>query len=458
MKRINVIFFITVILLVWSCNETTIKKSESVNIDIELLQKDTNSVKVLFKPEVGTSYYEYAIGKESDFANFENGTMDGIETIEGGEPEEVVFPSLFPNTIYAIYAKAYSKDGQSAGINVYKFSTKDARFRVESYYVMDDAAGFKLIFTNEYSSCRYYLGKSSDKENFINGTLECDVVSDIDEYYAVNYFNLNPDEEYVFFAIGKDRLGIETELFEVPIKTYATGECASMTLETDIDIYSGIYNMIPNDKCGKIVGCVLLDGVTTGYFSSWHNDPFAMFQAWEKSNWNGTSSAWNGETLKMNFITNTLLNENPIDVYAVIYDKDLVPVGIKFFEVKTPALNTSLEKPNPVAIEVSNITSSGATYKFSADKTVFGYMYETVEADWYDDFKENSSEWYETYLHDKFFSNGKYFHYGNESFVWTEKTGQTNFRYYAASAPMNANGPRAEGWGPITLVSYTTNK
>lgn len=458
MKRITLYLAFVAALSLWSCKEEVVNPGDVSGVNITLVEKDTVSAKIKFEPDAKSSYYEYAIGSESDYESFKNRTLEGIVKVDGGEPMEVVFPSLLPNTVYAVYAQSFTKDGNSAGVNIFKFATKDDRFDVQSYWTLDNAAGFKVIFPYEYYSCRYYLGTAADKDAFISGEIPGNTVSDIAGYHSVDYFDLTPESDYVFYAIGTDRLGINTELFEVPITTFASDACPNMTLETDIDIYYGEYRFIPNDKCGKIIGCILYDGTTDGYFLGWNDDPFAMFQTWETINWNGTTSAFGGETLEMNFITKELTNDNPLDVYAVICDENMVPVGVKLFEVKTPSFDESLAKPNPMQIEVTDITSKGATYTYKADETVFAYMYETVEADWYDDFKENSSEWYETYLHDRFFTQGKWWHYGNETTVYIENTGQSNFRYYAAAAPMNANGPRTGGWGDITLVPYTTNK
>lgn len=443
---------LSALVFAWSCNEEPAGMGESSGIEISLMASDTVSARILFSPDANTSYFEYMLGTEADYEAFKNRTDGDVEKVNGCDPVEIPFPGLVPNTIYTVYAQSFADNGKSLGINAFKFITKDNRFKIEKYYVLDNTAGIRIEFANEYYSCRYYLGSAADKDAFVKGEIEGKTIANMEKWYIANYYDLKPETDYVFYAVGTDRLGIDTDLIEIPFRTFASDECPNVTLKTEVDIYTGNYEFVPNDKCGKIIGGVY----TAGIFSGGTEDALATLIAWDRIQWNGTESSWGGESLQLSYTTPGLANDYELDVYAVVCDKEMTPVGVKYFKVSTPSLNENLEKPNPVKVEVSDITSKGATYTFKADETVFAYMYETVEADWYDDFMENNSDWYETYLHDTFFRNGQYFHYGKEDHQWTESAGQSNFRYYAAAAPMNANGPRTAGWGDITLVSYTT--
>lgn len=439
------------------CTSESVDPGDVSRVNIEMLGKPgTDSVRLKFVPDEGSAFFEYAIGDDIDYEAFDNGTMEGIVTVEGDAPVEVMFPDLVPATVYTVYARAYSASGQSEGVNVFKFTTEDDRFKVEIQYLLDKSAGIILSFPQEYVMCRYMLGKAEDRQSFVDGTAEdIKTVSEIDNIYVLNYFTLEPSTEYVFYAIGTDRLGYETDLFEIPFETFASDECPNAEISADIDVFSGKYVITPNDKCGKVIGHVEFTGNSDGKLSGWNNDVMNMIYTWADFEMNDTYSEM-GKPLEMVFNTPDMLNDYALDVFVIVCDDQMYPKGVIYKQYKTPAFDSSLPLPVPVEVSVSDITEKGATYHFNADESILGYMYETVEADWYDDIVKNDAGWYEDYLADIFFKNGKYFHYGTGEHSFIETNGYSNFRYYAAAVSMNGNGPRKGGWGKVTLVDYTT--
>lgn len=456
MKKL-ILFCVAAAFMAVSCSQEAVSEG-AASVKAEVTYCDTVSAKVMFTPTENSAYYEYVLVEGEAYNDFANRSIDGIVRVEGNEAQEVVFPSLLPFTVYTVYAESFAEGGTSAGVTVCKFSTEDSRFNIRLNYVLDKSAGVRITFPREYYACRYYLGTAADREAFINNTLDCQTVTDIRDFHVENYFDLTPATEYVFYAIGTDRLGLETKLFELPFTTFAESECPSVEVSSDIDIYKGKYVFTPNAKCGKVIASIQYDGLLAGYLTGFSNDIVDMLLGWEGIQWQGTSSAFGGKPLEMEYINEDLTNDFVTEAMVVVCDENMNPAGVRYFRFSTPSFDETLPLPNKVDIQVSDITSKGATYHFTADESVLGYMYDTVDADWYDDFKENDSEWYDTYLHDRFFRNGYYFHYGSGEHTWTEETGQTNYRYYAAAAPMNGNGPRKGGWGEITLVEYTTNK
>lgn len=440
--------------LAQGCNEDIIDPGITAAIKIEAIGSDTSSIKVLLTPDERTASFEYAIGDDTDYNHFIDKTLEFIEQAEGNTPVEKEFTGLRPNTIYSIYAQAYTKDGNSAGISVLRVSTKDNKFKVSTQYISDVSAGFKLAFTPEYESCIYHMGTPEDKDAFMNEEIG-ESVSEIDRgYEMIHYFDLEPETEYVFYAAGVDRMGIRTDLVEIPFKTQASSECPNVTVETDIDIYQGSYTITPNANASRIIGLIRADKLI-----GMSNDLVLFLESWAEYGTDGTKEAIGGEPLSMTFTTPELQTSKQLFLYVVIYDNDGNLSGMKLFEYSTPAPDSSLEIPNPASIEVTNISSSGAVYTISADDTAFGYIYGTLTKEWYDEAIAGDS-YYEYYIHDFLFGRigtDIYFHYGNSQTNYAELAAEDLIHdYYAVAITMNANGPQEGGWGPISLEAYST--
>lgn len=449
-------------LAVFGCEKIEEGKIEA-KVGISALDYDDSTVvKVLFSPNEATARFEYAIGLPEDIDAFSSGAMPGILSVDGNSELEASFTGLDPSSIYSVYARPYDRKGNSGGISVLKVSTADSRFKAELQYVLDVSAGFRLSMTEEIYQCRYYLGKASDRDSFLSGEIEGGYCTEVLEYECVNYFNLDPETEYVFFAVAEDRRGAETRLWEIPIRTFSPGECPNVSISSEIDVYQGTYSAVPNDLCGRVILSVSESGTVqlicpTGFY----NDLVLMLDSWSTTNFH-TFESYGGTPVSMTMVTSRMLNDQPVDLYVSIYDKNDEIAGIKYFPLSTPSFDEGLEIPNPVNIEISGITSAGAVYGITADQTALGYFYETVEADWYDDLKERDPGMSEYFLAETFLSNYSennatgYLHYGNGSYTWAETSGLPDFRYYAAAVPFNANGPREGGWGKTALVEYRT--
>lgn len=439
----------------------------AAKIEITQVSTDTSSITVRFTPDENAARWEYAISENNDLAAFTDGTLESIVQMDGNEAQEIKFENLEPTTIYNIYARAYTNQGVSSGVNAIKVTTDDARLNIRISYLTDNSAGFLADFPQDIYSCRYYLGTAEDKERFINGEIEGSYV-----YTAsgINYFDLEPTTDYILYAVGTDRGGAETSLIEVPASTYSADECPNITLQTDINIYEGNYTATPNDLCGKIiltVGETAAVDIQEILSSGFNDDIVEMLVLWGEA---GTHSviAENGTPAVMDVTTYTLENSNPIEVYVVIYDKNNTVTGVKHFSYATPDLDSSLPSPNDITIDIANPTAAGAIYTFNADETVFGYFYESVEADWYDAIVDNGSDeagtvWTEYYLPNIFYQNylanqsTGYLRMGNGEYTWAETAiVQQNTRYYAAAIPFNENGPREGGWGNLTLEEFWT--
>lgn len=409
--------------------------------------------------EDAVSFY-YAIGESGDFESFRNGTMPEMVKVEGNEPLEVTFTDLDSRHIYTVFAKADDANGTDGTVYMYRVMTADAFYMVEPYYIMDESAGFKISFTNDYYDSEYYLGKPGERDAFMSGSVETERLGDVSvQWFIVNFFDLEPSTDYVLYVKGYNRAG-QYEYRELAVTTKGAEETPKVTLESEINIYKGSYTLTGNSLTGKITAFILdLGAYDHVIFNElgFAGDIITVANNWSETAFNGAVSSTDG-VLKIEHITPELMLDRQMEMYVVVTDKDMNPVGVQHFTFSTPSKNSSAPKCT-VDVKVSDITSKGATYTYTADENTFAFMYDTVDAAWYDQLKE-SPEWSEFYLHNTLFTAGQYWAYrpdtenGVREFI--EATGTPNTRYYAAACPMNENGPNGDGWQKEVLVEYTT--
>lgn len=420
---------------------------------------DTSSVEVKFMPSAGTSGYRYGIvpfGTLSDDYGVEMVQVEGKDTVTA------LFEDLVPGDAYTVYAVAYDADGNDGPISEYGVETRDNRYKAELQFVTENSAAIRVEYKPEFTNFRYYLGKASDRDAFLGGEVEDGVLTSIYGYYCVSYLDMEAGE-HVFYLQGEDLYGHKTELMEIAVNTVESGAIPSGEVQLiSEDLYRCEYKIIPNDKCGKMVAILgypgQYDGLINGTgnwkgdivaaLSSWGNIPEVMY----------TFTAIGGEDLYVKYDDPQLAPDAEFEMYVLYCDKDMNPAGVKRYPLKKPGISGDAEKA-VVTVEVSDITWGGATYTFTADENTFGFMYDTVEADWYDALKE-TAEWNEYYLHNYLLERGLYWAYykdlenGKRTIV--EIGGNPETRYYAAACPMNFNGPA--GWSEAVLEEYTTTE
>lgn len=414
-----------------------------------------NGFSVMFVPSEDASGFRYAVGEESDYGDFLSGAMNST-TVEGDSPLQVDFTGLVQGHIYTVYATAVDMNGVEGDVASLKVLTSPDDFSVSAQYVTDCSAAFSVSLSSAYYGFRYHFGTDADRSGFYDGTIKGEMKTETDTY-TYNYYGLAPDTDYIFYVQPVDRSGIPAEIMEKHIATLAEGDCPSAALEYENDIYRGEYRLLPGPGCSKMTAIICEQG---GYDdiifgdSHWAGDIFSMMQNWESSSAGSVAVSQNGEPLVLDLDTPQLRCGNVIEIYAMLYDNEGNNCGVFQYSASTPSYDENLPEAC-VTVTVSDITQYGATYTYECDSNTFGLMYDTVDADWYDDFKKNDPEYHEYYIHDKLFSNGRYWSYGNGQVVYTEKYGMPSKRYYAVGCPMNANGPEG-GWGDMAVQEYTT--
>ena len=161
-----------------------------------------SDVTVKFVPTEETAKFNYAIGSEQDRENFENGDIVGMQTETSNQEITHTWKDLEAGEYYVVYAMAYDEDGAAGPVSAHGFKTASSDFVVETYYIGDNSAAFRITNTNDYYTYKYALGTAADKEAFLNDELASIKTQSEVFDWAENYFDLEPATEYVFYCVG----------------------------------------------------------------------------------------------------------------------------------------------------------------------------------------------------------------------------------------------------------------
>ncbi|MEG0808281.1 MAG: hypothetical protein RR410_08020 [Alistipes sp.] len=411
---------------------------------------------ILLTPNDLTDHFEYAIGTEADRAKFANGTLSTIQKQTGKEPKTVTFTGLQSDQIYTIFARAYTEGNIPGAIASYVPRLQCGDYGIEQRFVTDQSAGFSISCSPDFYRFRYALGTAADRAAFENGTMDVQIF-DERAVRDASFFNLTAGTEYIFFCQASHRSGKRSAVIETPVTTKKANEVPGGTLTLNsINIFTGDYTFTPNELCGS--AAVMICDKDSKYEiinneANWKGDILTMLSSWLSAP-NQFVAIGTG-VLNAKYQTPRLETNYDIEAFVLLSDKAGKPYGVVHYDFKTPDVDPNAGIATGTVV-VSDITTQGATYTFTANDKALGYMYETVEADWYDEFK-TTTDWYPNYLGDFFVKQKKYWQYGRESFSFTEAKAKPNKRYYAVIVPMNANGPVApNGWGEEVLAEYTT--
>ena len=459
---------IAAILMVAAAAFTSCSKDDGTDMaaaPVKILRSgtpDTSSFEVSFVPSANAVRFEYLLGTPEMEKSFMDGSADGIASHEGNDSIGVRFDNLEAGKKYSVFARAYGKTGTPGGLARCDISTMSNAYDVQTQFITSNSASFRIEFTSDYINFRYLLGKESEKEAFLSGELQDGSLQNIIEYYCASYFDLEAGD-YVFYAQGEDISGAKTRLFEIPFSTadgnsMPSGEFGIISQ----DAYMGKYSITPNDNCGKITCYISTAGQYDNLAldpTSWRGDYVAMLQSWEQIPGEMPSHTATAGTLEFSYTDPSLALGQPMEIYALFFDKGLNPAGVQHFKFSKPEFDENAPQAH-VDVKVDNISYAGAVYTFTPDENTLAFMYETVDAAWYDDIVENSSDYHEFYLHEYLFEQGFYFAYANDlkdgTLNFAETSGSPSTRYYAAACPMNANA--TQGWCEATLVQYTTTE
>lgn len=422
-------------------------------VSIELQQSGTDSgFAVNFIPSENAVSFYYAIGFPTDVDRFENGELDTVY-VEGNAPHTAVFEGLEQNTDYALFAKAYDEDGIAGSTAMCIVSTSDGNFNLVAQYVGNDNAGIILNYSSSaYTSLEYYLGDKDDYDAFINGELETSSFeTSIGGSTVINYISdLEPSHDYVFYCKGYGLKG-EMTVRTLEFTTFADGENADVTFEYTNDVYRGLYTLTSNDNCAYMD--VLFS--KPGQYLSENSDIVGTMSTWSSIGFEAVRVA--DRIYEKEEVTTELRCGVGREIWVVCYGEDDQPQSVRHFEYSTPEYDENAPAAT-VEIIVSDITETGATYTYRPDENTCVFLYETIDGEWYDNqilnnpdfdlwaYMEMNYSWANIMVYAKDLDNGE--------FTWTESSGESGHKYYAAAFPMNQNGQ--DGRQEIVLVPYET--
>lgn len=137
---------------------------------------------VKFVPDQYAKGFKYAIGEEQDKESFLDGTLEGIVTVESGEPKEVIFTDLVPGKEYTVFARAINKkevaspNAQLLNVEVllvpyvaFEFSEFNNAYATATYQA-NELVELYAVYLQEYSVFTAELGETAEeiKDNMLN--------------------------------------------------------------------------------------------------------------------------------------------------------------------------------------------------------------------------------------------------------------------------------------------------
>lgn len=442
-----------------SCEKEVAEISTLPKITIERSGIPANDqVCIIITPDENTAKYVYAIGQESDRENFEIGIMDGIEEVIGNSRTETTFKDLEQNTEYIIYARAFNSNEDAGPIVSYNITTAyEESLLFETQYITSSSAGIYIDYHSNYSKCECYLGLPSEKDAFLNGEKIDTVLFDraYTEYYY-NAFDLKESTDYTFFVRAYDRCGAPVEFRQYDIKTLDKDECPEVTMTVNhIDVYKADLQFDANEKTGKIYTMASNYNTELAISANRNNIMDMIFKegSWGSSIY-GVICSDGKQQLRTEL--NDMLIDKDYYLYVLLADNNNKPVALYKYKYTTPGFNPNAPE-GKVEIEISDITEMSAKYTFICDNNVFGFLYGTIDAEWWDNFQK-TPDYDDKYIYQHLLAYGK-FAYKDEIkdgvIEYTEYSCQPQTNYYAVACPVTENG-HYEGWLPAIFKKYTT--
>jgi hypothetical protein len=462
MKRKITLTLLAALAILSSCqkDETIYQSTEATSVDLVASsnQEATGTqLSVTFTPHAQTATYSYAIGTEADLPKFEAGTLEGSVDIASPETKTVTFDGLQPGTTYTFFARGYSNQGTPSPTSMLRLRTAIAEpFDVTPQYATGSSAGFVLHCTQQYYTFRYALGTAADKDAFEAGTLEGIVTQNEVWDWNANYFDLQPNTDYVFYAQATDRANTPTPVLTVPIRTSADAPDAQFGIHYD-DIFLGQYLISPNDQAGKLSAYIGQAGAMDNVMynaNGWHGDLLSMFASWASSNIYDTMTAEDGP-LQMEYRHALMKTDVPLECYVLVYDADKKPCAVRKFNFTTPKYDSTLPD-GTVTARVDNTTSYGATYTITSGEGTLGFIYDTVDKAFFEnELGGDLSKLRETIST----QTGRWaYSVGGVTETYTETAADPGTDYFLAVFPVNGNGFSDPNWGigSMVRIDFTT--
>ncbi len=460
------------------CNgKTEVIVLSEPTVQVELVgTPDPTQFTVTLKPDADVAKYIYALGTEDDKATFLAGGLAGTQTVLGAEERTEEYTGLDAKTKYVLYARAYDADGEPGPLTARLIETYTSDFTVETYYITDESAGFHITNTNDYYQYAICLGAPGMKADFEDNLME-GIITYTEQFdWVENYFDLEPNTEYTFYAKGWDRSGRATKTFEINFKTYEqnSDEIPNFTWEAgESDFFEHHYIVTPNSKASRVLFYWMepdaYDDVIYGP-NNWQGKLLEMFDAWKDTADMGFTQCYYADgVLDAAPQTTDMELGVEMEVYIMAYNEKLEPTTIKRYYVNRPDFQEGLPtaKASDFTIKIENVQNHQFDYTISyTGEGTTAYYFECYYGPDFDKvYNEDGAD------HQQFVNNPYYFHdqfnsmkydgvgfmyktpsYGPQTYKDTEaKPFEKGVHYYMVVTPMNDNGPIEGGWGELVI-------
>ncbi|GEM_PF-1307577 len=448
------------------CESDFVDPLISPSIEIKRVPSMSQSeITIVFAPSRTVSQFEYAIGDESDEESFLNGTYSGIVKVEDGDTHEVKFPGLTQNSVYTIFARAYSANGTPGPLASIKEKTRkpSTEINVQVEYEAINSVAVTITADVSYNKYEYALGLEGDLANFENGSLSGIKTSEEISKYTANFFNLQPATDYIFYIKAYDRTSkLATKTLEFPVRTANRGAVPAVECKINhIDLYKGEYLFTPNEHVGKVAAAFTLNGELDDVINNeiyWKGNMINMLESWAQANQQLVSEGYD-EPFTAEYTTPKMLlgeydpYKYPIEVFVLVYDKNEKPFAVQRFVFYTPEYNSNAKEAR-AELKISNITQNGALYEFTPNEHAIGMFFETFDADWVHETMQ-ADYYYEGFL-ERYVSYYGYWSYFYKTIVSTfpERNAEPGKKYYVFYMAINGNG--TDGYGPLNYLVYET--
>ncbi|MDR2563745.1 MAG: hypothetical protein LBC98_07365 [Prevotellaceae bacterium] len=474
-RRISIPLITAYALAIASCSDPDRIAMQLPSISIERTDAEGETrLHIRFTPDSRTARFVYALGHESHLKDFDSETMSGMQYCEGNSITDITFDGLEEDYIYTVFARAFDAQGRAGDVASMKLRTATRKFTVKLDFISDHAAAFTMSQSGYYCKLKYALDQPCKANLFRSGSLDGHTVelpSELIEYaggYTATFFDLDAASQYAFYVQAYDRFGGVSEVIELAASTYAEGACPSVNLQLiDIDVYKGRYELVANEHCGRYA--VWIDRnqlVQSSIFEEWgaRGNALELLDSWVRNSNNSLSISHNGEDIRVETRSPMFTTDEEFAAYVITYDKANKPFAIQRFGTYSAPSYEPAAGEAEVTVTVGEVSSSRAKYSFSPNQHTILYLFETIDADWWDALIDTEEEKYEglrqilayeyplEYLDVLY--NGHWMHHRDQPQSWIEDSPdlQAGKRYYAAAFAINVNGE----WGKLSLTEYTT--
>ena len=227
------------------------------SVVVEVLSRSLTSVTLKFVPSDNAAMYKFALGNEFDRDNFLNDDLIGTVVEVSNNPVEYTFDGLESSTYYVVYAVAYDSENKMGPVTSRGVQTMNTDFVVSQKYMSDTSAGFLIDCSTDYYTWSCALGTADDRDAFLDNLMPGIITYDESFHRQVNYFDLQKGTDYVFYCIGYDRAGRESNLFEFPFTTYDDSDSfPDFTIEIGNPVSDFMYQsyiVTPNSLVSSIL-------------------------------------------------------------------------------------------------------------------------------------------------------------------------------------------------------------